>query len=63
MQAPSSVTTSFSDLLAAAAEGARLLEGEGVLSLAVPLAGRDPMALLSQLEQGERFRFLWDSAP
>ena len=63
MQAPSSVTTSFSDLLAAAAEGARQLEGEGVLSLALPLAGRDPMALLSQLEQGERFRFLWDSAP
>ena len=63
MQAPSSVTTSFSTLLAAAAEGARRLEGEGVLSLALPLAGRDPMALLSQLEQGERFRFLWDSAP
>ena len=34
-----------------------------MLSLALPLAGRDPMALLSQLEQGERFRFLWDSAP
>ena len=63
VQAPSSVTTSFSDLLAAAAEGARQLEGEGVLSLALPLAGRDPMALLSQLEQGERFRFLWDGAP
>jgi menaquinone-specific isochorismate synthase len=63
VQAPSSVTTSFSDLLAAATEGARLLEGEGVLSLALPLTGRDPMALLSQLEQGERFRFLWDSAP
>ena len=63
MQAPSSVTTSFSDLLAAAAEGGRQLEGEGVLSLALPLPGRDPMALLSQLEQGERFRFLWDSAP
>ena len=63
MQAPSSVTTSFSDLLAAASDGARLLEGDGVLSLAIPLAGRDPMALLSQLEQGERFRFLWDSAP
>jgi len=63
VQAPSSVTTSFSDLLAAASEGARQLEGEGVLSLAIPLAGRDPMALLSQLEQGERFRFLWDSAP
>lgn len=63
MQAPSSVTTSFSDLLAAAADGARLLDGDGVLSLAIPLASRDPMALLSQLEQGERFRFLWDSAP
>jgi menaquinone-specific isochorismate synthase len=63
VQAPSSVTTSFSDLLAAAAEGGRQLEGEGVLSLALPLPGRDPMALLSQLEQGERFRFLWDSAP
>ena len=34
-----------------------------MLSLALPLPGRDPMALLSQLEQGERFRFLWDSAP
>ena len=63
MQAPSSVTTSFSDLLLAAADGARQLDGDGVLSLALPLAGRDPMALLSQLEQGERFRFLWDSAP
>ena len=63
VQAPSSVTTSFSDLLAAAGEGARQLEGDGVLSLALPLAGRDPLALLSQLDQGERFRFLWDSAP
>lgn len=63
VQAPSSVTTSFSDLLAAAGEGARQLEGDGVLSLALPLAGRDPLALLSQLDQGDRFRFLWDSAP
>lgn len=63
VQAPSSVTTSFSDLLAAAGEGARRLEGDGVLSLALPLAGRDPLALLSQLDQGDRFRFLWDSAP
>ena len=63
MQAPSSATTSFSDLLAAANAGARQLDGDGVLSLALPLAGRDPMALLSQLEQGDRFRFLWDSAP
>ncbi|MFM2079820.1 MAG: hypothetical protein RLZZ589_1310 [Cyanobacteriota bacterium] len=67
MQAPASVTTSFRELLAAAADGARQLDrqldGEGVLSLALPLSERDPMALLSQLEQGERFRFLWDSAP
>ena len=63
VQAPSSVTTSFSDLLVAAGEGARQLEGDGVLSLALPLAGRDPLALLSQLDQGDRFRFLWDSAP
>jgi menaquinone-specific isochorismate synthase len=63
VQAPSSVTTSFSDLLAAAGDGARQLEGDGVLSLALPLAGRDPLALLSQLDQGQRFRFLWDSAP
>ena len=63
MQAPPSVTTSFSDLLSAAAEGERLLDGEGVLSLAMAIPGRDPMALLSQLEEGDRFRFLWDSAP
>jgi menaquinone-specific isochorismate synthase len=53
VQAPSSVTTSFSDLLVAAGEGARQLEGDGVLSLALPLAGRDPLALLSQLDQGD----------
>jgi menaquinone-specific isochorismate synthase len=67
VQAPARVTTSFRELLAAAADGARQLDrqsdAEGVLSLALPLSERDPMALLSQLEQGERFRFLWDSAP
>ena len=63
LQAPPSVTTSFSELLSAAAEGERLLDGEGVLSLAMAIPGRDPMALLSQLEEGDRFRFLWDSAP
>ena len=63
MQAPATVTTSFGELLAAAADGARQLEGEGVLSLALPLPGRDPMALLNHLGEGERFRFLWDSAP
>ena len=34
-----------------------------MLSLAMAIPGRDPMALLSQLEEGDRFRFLWDSAP
>jgi menaquinone-specific isochorismate synthase len=67
VQAPASVTTSaslrFSDLLAAAAEGARQLDGEGVLSLALPLPLGDPLALVSHLEESERFRFLWDSAP
>jgi len=63
VQAFASVTTSFQELLAAANEGARQLEGEGVLSLALPLQAHDPLALLNHLEEGERFRFLWDSAP
>ena len=63
MQAFASVTTSFQELLAAASDGARQLDGDGVLSLALPLPARDPLALLSQLEEGERFRFLWDGAP
>ncbi|MEB3351918.1 MAG: chorismate-binding protein, partial [Cyanobacteriota bacterium] len=63
MQAPTSPTTGFTDLLAAAAEGARRLEGEGVLSLALPLPLADPLALLPGLAGGERFRFLFDNAP
>ena len=63
MQAFASVTTSFEELLAAASDGARLLEGDGVLSLVLPLPAHDPLALLNHLEEGERFRFLWDSAP
>ena len=63
LQASTSVTTRFSDLLTAAQAGERQLGGEGVLSLAMAIPSRDPMALLSQLEGGERFRFLWDSAP
>ena len=34
-----------------------------MLSLALPLPCRDPMALLPQLDGLQRFRFLWDSAP
>ena len=63
MQAPASAPTRFSDLLAAAATGERQLEGEGVLSLVVPLPSLDPLALLPQLPAGEGFRFLWDSSP
>ncbi|SBO44909.1 isochorismate synthase MenF [Cyanobium sp. NIES-981] len=54
---------SFTDLLALASEGARLADEEGVLSLAVPMAPCDPMALLPLLEGGDSFRFLWDGAP
>ncbi len=53
----------FAALLDAAAEGERQLEGEGVLSLALPLVELDPLALLAALPEGGRFRFLWDSAP
>ena len=69
MQAPHS----FTELLAVASVSARQLEDEGVLSLALPLAGGDPMVLLPHLDpgaggqedgsQGDGFRFLWDGAP
>ncbi len=70
MQAPSS----FSELLAIASDTARQLEEaagrrgeeEGVLSLALPLAGLDPLEQLPQLGgdgAGDGFRFLWDGAP
>ncbi|MGB5239375.1 MAG: isochorismate synthase [Prochlorococcaceae cyanobacterium] len=57
------VVPSFTELLAAAAQGARQLEDEGVLSLALPMPCRDPLALLPHLDDGGRFRFLWDGAP
>jgi len=62
------VSPSFSELLAAAARGSRLLEEDGVLSLALPLAGSaetqlDPLALLPRLGADQHFRFLWDGAP
>ena len=69
MQAPNS----FTELLAVASDSARQLEDDGVLSLALPLAGGDPMVLLPHLDpgagckgngsQGDGFRFLWDGAP
>ena len=70
MQAPSS----FSELLAIASDTARRLEEaagrrgeeEGVLSLALPLAGLDPLEQLPQLAgtgNSDGFRFLWDGAP
>lgn len=60
---------SFPELLAAAAHGARQLDEEGVLSLALPLAEpkdnhrHDPLALLPHLGDDHGFRFLWDGAP
>ena len=64
---------SFPELLTVAADATRRLEEatgrlgeeEGVLSLAVPLAGLDPLALLPHLGGGDDdgFRFLWDGAP
>jgi menaquinone-specific isochorismate synthase len=69
VQAPNS----FTELLAVASDSARQLEDDGVLSLAMPLAGGDPMVLLPHLDpgadskgsgsQGDGFRFLWDGAP
>ena len=48
------------------ARGQRL-EDDGLLSLAIPLLGGDPLTLLPRLEESEGgsngFRFLWDGAP
>ena len=64
---------SFSELLAMAGETARRLEDaagrrgddEAVLSLALPLAPADPLALLPHLagDEDDGFRFLWDGTP
>ena len=69
MQASHSFTDSsgdsFTELLAVANAQARQLEEDGVLSLALPLSGGDPLLLLPHLEPtaGDGFRFLWDGAP
>ena len=63
------VSPTFTELLAAAAQAARQLEEEGVLSLALPLGDPatqqplDPLSLLPRLGAGQPFRFLWDGAP
>ena len=36
---------------------------DGVLSLALPVQGLDPLHQLVDLEAHDPFRFLWDSAP
>ena len=55
----------FHELLASAEALAAGIEPDGVLSLAMPLAPRDPLAALPQLAEGadDGFRFLWDGAP
>lgn len=55
----------FAALLDAAQAQARGLDDDGLLSLALPLRGGDPLALLPQLEPtgGDGFRFLWDGTP
>lgn len=60
----SCVAMSFSDLLERAqrAWAQRSLE-DGVLSLALPVQGLDPLHQLVDLEAHDPFRFLWDSAP
>ena len=71
---PVQAPLSFSELLAIASETARRLEEgagrrgeeEGVLSLALPLAGLDPLERLPELTgdgPSDGFRFLWDGAP
>jgi menaquinone-specific isochorismate synthase len=55
--------TSFAALLAAAGRAADRSGEDGVLSLALPLACLDPLALLPRLADEEEFRFLWDGTP
>ena len=59
-----SASVHFSDLLE---RGLRVWSqrqtDDGVLSLALPLQGLDPLLQLADLEAPDPFRFLWDGAP
>ena len=54
----------FTTLLSSARQGWLRMDGEeGVLSLALPLDGIDPLLALPQLASQEPFRVLWDGTP
>nr|YP_002048989.1 Isochorismate synthase [Paulinella chromatophora]ACB42779.1 Isochorismate synthase [Paulinella chromatophora] len=53
----------FTELLELAANAERQLKGDGVLSLALPVEGLDPLLHLPQLGDENCFKFLWDRAP
>ena len=60
----SSAAVNFSDLLERALHvwDQRQVD-DGVFALALPLQGLDPLLQLSDLEDADPFRFLWDGAP
>ena len=54
----------FYALLSAAESGWRNRSSDdGLLSLALPLDGIDPMWALTELDSEQNFRMLWDCAP
>ncbi len=56
--------SSFSDILTAAAKSwCRRNADEGILSLALPVKGVDPLQQITLLKDKQPFRFLWDEAP
>ncbi len=58
------VCSDFNDILAATARSWNARKGdEGVLSLALPLKGVDPLKYLPVIAENHQFRFLWDGAP
>nr|APP88121.1 isochorismate synthase [Paulinella micropora] len=54
---------SFTELLELATQTEQQLKGDGVLSLALPIEGLDPLLHLPQLEEDDSFQFLWDKSP